>query len=85
MAILEKDKLHKVEPKKIQKEQIVIARSEYFCAKHNGKQYFQLCTFGKKGDSEGQTLRFDRDTAIFLIDLLIKEFDLQADIKVSFK
>ena len=85
MAILEKDKIHKVKPKTTQRKQIIIARSEYFSTKQNGKQYFQLGTFGEKGDSEGQTLRFDKDTAIFLIDILIKEFDLQTDIKISFR
>ncbi|RDU51648.1 hypothetical protein [Helicobacter sp. MIT 01-3238] len=85
MGILEKDKLHKVEPKKFKEKQIIFAKSEYFSAKIEGKQFFQLGTFGEKGDNEGQTIRFDRDTAIFLIDVLIKEFDLQADIKVSFK
>lgn len=85
MGILEKDKFHKVEPKKFKKEQIIFARSEYFSAEIEGKRFFQLGTFGENGDSEGQTIRFERDTAIFLIDVLIKEFDLQADIKVSFK
>ena len=85
MAILEKDKIYKVKPKTTQRQQIIIAKSEYFSIMQNGNQYFQLGTFGEKGDSEGQTLRFDKDTAIFLIDILIKEFDLQADIKVSFK
>ena len=84
MGILEKNKLHK-KPKKFKGEQIIFAKSEYFSAEIEGKRFFQLGTFGKKGDSEGQTIRFDRDTAIFLIDILIKEFDLQADIKVSFK
>lgn len=85
MGILEKDKLHKITNKNFKKEQIIFARSEYFIGKIEGKQFFQLGTFGEKGDNEGQTIRFDRDTAIFLIDVLIKEFDLQADIKVSFK
>lgn len=43
-----------------------------------GRKYFQLVW------SAGNNIRFDRDTAIFLIDTLIKEFDLQTDIK-SFK
>lgn len=85
MGILEKDKLYKITDKKFKKEQIIFARSEYFSAEIEGKRFFQLGTFGEKGDSEGQTIRFDRDAAIFLIDILIKEFDLQADIKVSFK
>lgn len=81
MGILEKDKLHKVESKKFKKEQVIIAKSEYFSAEIDGKRFFQLGTFGEKGNSEGQTIRFDRDTAISLIDILIKEFDLQTDIK----
>lgn len=85
MGILEKDKLHKVEPKKFKEKQIIFARSEYFIGENDDKRFFQLGTFGEKGKSEGQTIRFDRDTAIFLIDVLIKEFDLQADIKISFK
>lgn len=85
MGILEKDKLYKITDKKFREEQIIFARSEYFIGEIEGKRFFQLGTFGEKGDNEGQTIRFDRDTAIFLIDMLIKEFDLQADIKVSFK
>ena len=86
MGILEKDKLHKaVKSKKFKEKQVVIAKSEYFTGEIDGKQFFQLGTFGEKGNKEGQTIRFDRDTAIFLIDILINEFDLKADIKVSFK
>lgn len=85
MGILEKNKLHKIKAKNFKEKQIIFAKSEYFIGKIKGKQFFQLGTFGKKGKSEGQTIRFDRDTAIFLIDILIKEFDLQADIKISFK
>lgn len=85
MGILEKNKLHKIKAKNFKKEQIIFAKSEYFIGENDDKRFFQLGTFGEKGKSEGQTIRFDRDTAIFLIDILIKEFDLQADIKVSFK
>lgn len=37
MGILEKDKFHKVEPKKFKKEQIIFARSEYFSAEIKDK------------------------------------------------
>ena len=37
MGILEKDKFHKVEPKKIKEKQIIFARSEYFSAEINDK------------------------------------------------
>lgn len=53
MGILEKDKFHKVEPKKFKEKQIIFARSEYFSAKIEGKQFLQLGTFGEKGDNEG--------------------------------
>lgn len=76
MALLNKAKMQRIEPKNI-KQQIEIAKAEYFSVDYCGKKYFQIGTFGKSGKSENQTIRFDRETAIFLIEIISEEFDLQ--------
>ena len=78
MAIIHKDIMKESKPSR----DVFQAQADhchYFASSYCGKPYFQLTW------NQGNNIRFDRDTAIFLIDILIKEFDLQADIKVSFK
>lgn len=69
MALLNKTKMQKIEPKNI-KQQIEIAKAKYFSVDYCGKKYFQIGTFGKSGESETQTAIFDRETAIFLIEII---------------
>ena len=54
--------------------------STYTVFEKDGKKYVQLDTYGKD-DREvpgkiSQTLQFDRETARFIIKLLIQEYDL---------
>lgn len=78
MAIIHKDIMKKYKPSR-DVFQTQADNCSYFSSSYCGEKYFQLTW------NQGNNIRFDRDTAIFLIDLLIQEFDLQADIKVSFK
>ncbi len=83
MALLEKDKLEKIPPKRCNS-QIKIARATYFSEQYGNKRYFQLGTFGASGNSENQTIRFDKETAIHLIQIFVEEFELQVD-SIKFK
>lgn len=44
------------------------------------KKYVQIDTYGtidrKKPEQVSQTIQFDKDSAVFLVDILRKEFDL---------
>ena len=78
MAIIHKDIMKESKPSR----DVFQAQADhchYFASSYCGKPYFQLTW------NQGNNIRFDRDTAIFLIDILIKEFDLQTDIKISFR
>lgn len=74
MAEIQKDKIHKIKP-------IVVGK--YFSDIHNGKKYFQLAT--GLDDTQTQIIRFYKDTAIHLIQILIDEFELETTLKVTFK
>ncbi len=78
MAIIHKDIMKECKPSR-DVFQAQVDNCSYFSSSYCGKKYFQLTW------NQGNNIRFDRDTAIFLIDILIREFNLQADIKVSFK
>ena len=80
MAVMHKDRMLQCEISRSVYQNNEI-KCRYFSADTSPNQkYFQL-----NMETSVSNIRFDRDTAIFLIDVLIKEFDLQADIKVSFK
>ena len=79
MAVIHKDRMSQCESRGVHQGNEI--KCSYFSADTYPRQkYFQL-----NMETSVSNIRFDRDTAIFLIDILIKEFDLQADIKVSFK
>lgn len=52
----------------------------YTCFEQHGDKYVQIDTYGKSDrDMPGKTsqsVQFDKNTARFLVDLFIKEFDL---------
>lgn len=81
MAEIQKDKIHKIKPKQFATQQIVVGK--YFSDIHNGKKYFQLAT--GLDDTQTQIIRFYKDTAIHLIQILIDEFELETNLKVNFK
>ena len=75
MAVIHKDRIQNKPSRSVSQYNKI--ECSYFSANtYPHQKYFQL----NMGTSVSN-IRFDRDTAIFLIDTLIKEFDLQADIK----
>ena len=80
MAIIHKDIIKEHKPSRSVSQNNQVSCRYFSSSTYWNKQYFQLDM-----ETSVSNIRFDRDTAIFLIDLLIKEFNLQADIKVSFK
>ena len=79
MAVIHKDRMAQCESRSVYQGNEI--ECDYFCAStYPNQKYFQL-----NMKTSVSNIRFDRDTAIFLIDILIKEFDLKADIQVSFK
>lgn len=80
MAVIHKDRMSQCEISRSVHQNNKIECSYFSAGTYTNQKYFQL-----NMETSVSNIRFDRDTAIFLIDILIKEFDLQADIKVSFK
>lgn len=80
MAVIHKDRMSQYEISRSVYQNNEIKCSYFSADTYPNQKYFQL-----NMETSVSNIRFDRDTAIFLIDVLIKEFDLQADIKVSFK
>lgn len=80
MAVIHKDKITRYEPSRSICQYNKVKCSYCASSTYPNQKYFQL-----NMEKSVSNIRFDRDTAIFLIDILIKEFDLQPDIKVSFK
>ena len=48
------------------------------------EKYVQLDTYGRPGrdmpEKISQSIQFDKDSAVFIVNLLIKEFDLKTNI-----
>lgn len=78
MARLSKSKLERVEKERYTKHKVV--RATYSSYYLNDDKYFQIDTFGKEDrefpEKISQTVQIDKDMAVFLVKLLIKEFDL---------
>lgn len=70
--------------KKISKERNTIHEAVYATYSvfdNNDEKYFQIDTYGKTGrvnpEKVSQSIQFDRESAFFLVNLLIEEFHLK--------
>lgn len=70
MAIIHKDRIEKRESNTHKSQEVVDCNYFSILDYYSNKKYFQLNT--GQGGAVTQNIRFDRDTAIFLIDILIK-------------
>ena len=77
--------------KKIEKQRNVIhdkVYSTYSIFTENGQKYLQLDTYGREErdnpEKISQSIQFDRETAQYLVNLLIQEFDLN-NLRICYK
>lgn len=53
----------------------------YNTFEHEGMKYIQFDTYGSSGrvmkDKISQSIQFDKNTAVFMVDILKKEFNLE--------
>ena len=69
--------------KKIEKERVTVhtkVNATYSVFEENGEKYVQIDTYGKSDrvipEKISQTIQIDRESAKFLVKLLLAEFDL---------
>ena len=78
MARLDLDTIKKVEKDRISVHTKVTTTFSVF--EEDGKKYVQIDTYGKSDrvipEKISQSIQFDRDSAKFLVKLLVNEFDL---------
>ena len=78
MALLKKENIEKIE--KIRNTVHQSVQATYTTFDKSGEKYFQIDTYGssdrKMPEKISQSIQMDREMAIFLIELLKKEFDL---------
>ncbi len=78
MATIKKENIKRIEKNSYYQHKDVVATYSSFT--EEGKKYFQIDTYGQSDrlmpDKISQTIQFDVETAKFLIQLLVDEFDL---------
>ncbi|MGX3044777.1 hypothetical protein [Helicobacter sp. T3_23-1056] len=69
------------------KKQEPVSKGECFGFTQNGEKYFQLDTYGRENrqnpNQKSQQIQLDKQSATYLVNILIEFFDLEIDLKVK--
>lgn len=79
MARIDLNKIKKIDKNRYYVHEEIIATYSIF--EQSGEKYFQIDTYGRSDrdipEKVSQTIQLDRISAKFLVNLLVKEFDLK--------